>query len=119
MKRILFVMVFFLSISLGLAGGVAGNWDFQAKSSSGEVYDLTLSLKEVGGKLTGELGTYDGSVPLDKVTLKEDKLTFDITTPEGVTYSSDLSVKGEALEGTYKGTDGSTGTITAKKKKSQ
>ena len=119
MKRILFVVVLFLGISIILAGGVAGNWDFQAKSSSGEVFDLTLSLKEAGGKLTGELGTYDGSVPLDRVTLQEDKLTFDVSTPEGVTYSADLTVKEETLEGTYKGTDGSTGTITAKKEKSQ
>ena len=119
MNRILFLGVFFLTISLVLAGAVTGNWDFQAKSSSGEVFDLTLTLKEVDGKLTGELGTYDGSGPLDKVTLKQDKLTFDITTPEGITYSADLTVKGETLEGTYKGTDGTTGTITAKKKKKQ
>ena len=117
MKRTLFVMVVFLGTSLVLAGGLAGSWDFTAKSSNGETFDLTLFLKEVDGKLTGDLGNYEGSVPLGKVKYQKDKLTFDVSTPEGVTYSSELTVKGETMEGTYKGNDGSTGTITAKKAK--
>ena len=117
MKRTLFVMVLFLGISLVLAGDLAGSWDFKAESSNGETYNLTLFLKQVDGKVSGDLGNYEGSVPLDKVKLKENKLTFDLSTPEGVTYSADLTVKGETMEGTYKGTDGSTGTITAKKAK--
>lgn len=117
MKRILFVMVVFLGTSLVMAGSLAGSWDFTAKSSNGETFDLTLVLKEVDGKLTGDLGNYEGSMPLDKVKSDSDKLTFDVTTPDGVTYSSDLTVKGETMEGTYKGDDGSTGKITAKKAK--
>lgn len=115
MKRILITVVLVLGTSVLLAGSLAGDWDFKAKSSNGETYDLTLYLKEANGKITGELGSYDGTIPLEKAKSENDKLTFDVTTPEGVTYSTDLTVKGETLEGTYKGTDGSKGTITAKK----
>jgi len=117
MKRILFVMVVLLGTSLVLAGSLAGSWDFTAKSSDGQTFDLKLVLKEADGKLTGDLGNYEGSMPLDKVKYEGDKLMFDVTTPDGVTYSSDLTVKGEAMEGTYKSDDGSTGKITAKKAK--
>lgn len=115
MKHAVLLGVLVLGMSAIVAGNLAGSWDFVAKSSSGETYDLTLYLRETDGKVSGDLGNYEGSIPLEKVQVEEDSLKFDITTPEGITYSADLSVKGETMEGSYSGTDGSSGTITAKK----
>lgn len=117
MKQAITVAVFFLCVSAVMAGSVAGEWDFKAKSSDGQVFDLTLVLKEVGGKLSGTLGSYDGNVPLENIKMEQDKLIFELTTPDVITYTATIVVKDDSMEGTYKGDDGSSGTITAKRAK--
>ena len=96
-----------------LAADVTGKWDFTSKSSYGETYELILVLQEQDGKLTGTLGNWDGSIPLEKVTLEGDKLTFDVYI-SGVTYTAELAVSGKEMTGSYEGTNGNSGTITAK-----
>jgi hypothetical protein len=114
MKYFPTALVVLLSFSVFLAGGVTGKWDFTAKSSDGQTYDLILVLEEIDGKLTGTLGNWEGDVPLDKVKMTGGKLTFELSTPDMITYSTVITVKGESMEGTYKGDDGSSGTIVAK-----
>lgn len=114
-KTLLLIGIGILTSTLVLAG-VAGEWDFTATTSDGDVLDLTLTLKEADGKLTGTLGSYDGSVPLDKVKLDGDKLTFELWT-DGGTYTTELTVKGDDMTGTFKGDNGSSGTLKVKRAK--
>lgn len=109
-----FILALFFSLSTLLAGSVTGEWDFRAKSSDGQTFYLTLSLREADGRLTGTLGNDEGELPLEKIRLNADKLIFEVTTPEGVTYTADLAIDGKKMSGTYKGDDGSSGTINAK-----
>ena len=116
MKKTLFLIGMGILASTLVLAGVAGEWDFTATTSDGNVLDLTLTLKEADGKLTGTLGSYEGSVPLDKVKLEGDKLTFELWT-DGGTYTSELIVKGDEMTGTFEGDNGSSGTLEAKRAK--
>jgi len=113
---ILFVAFLFMSMS-PLAADVAGTWDLTATTASGEVLELVLILSETDGNLSGTLGTYEGSVPIENVKLEDNKLTFQVTTPEGVTYKSALDVSGDQMKGGYSGDDGSSGTLSATRSK--
>ncbi len=116
MKSLLFAaLAILLTSCLTLAGSLAGEWDFVAEESDGEVYDLKMVISEAEGKLSGTLGNYDGSTPLDRLALDQNKLTFELTTPEGVTYSAELVIDGSEMKGTFKGSNGSSGSIHAKR----
>lgn len=93
------------------AGGVAGRWKGQAKSSGGREYNIQLEIAEENGKLTGTLGTDEGSVALQEASLEGSEFSFKLATDEG-TYTVKLAVSENAMKGTYSGPGGETGNVT-------
>lgn len=116
----------YLSLFLGLSllilssspvagAAIQGTWNLKAIADSGDEYDLILTLSEVDGKVSGTLGTYEGSVDLNDVEFDGTILSFSITTPEAVDYRIKLKLDGDTLEGTFSGDNNSAGKVTAKR----
>ena len=114
MKRfislVLAAMLLLVSTALAhpLAGGqananVAGNWDLTINSPQGQ-RTLLLVIKQEGDKLTGLMKSPRGELPLDKLTVKGDDISFRTTIQfQGqemvITYSGKAgkdSMKGDA-----------------------
>ncbi len=56
---------------------VVGDWDFVYTAPDGVEYKPTLSVKEDGGKLVGNISADSGSLPVENLKLKDHELTFD------------------------------------------
>lgn len=110
-----FLFVCILLLTAASAGDLDGKWDFKAESSDGQVFELILTLWEADGELKGTLGNYEGDIPLEDVKLDGNQLHFSITTPDWIKYQAEIKVTGDQMAGAYKGDDGSSGKITAKR----
>jgi hypothetical protein len=59
------------------AGGISGKWDMVAVTPNGDMA-ATLALTQDGEKITGEVSSEMGSLPLSAGSFKGDKLQFDL-----------------------------------------
>jgi hypothetical protein len=100
-------------IGLAVAADITGTWKAVAKSSSGREYNITIILNKEGDKLTGSIGDDRGSVPFDEVKFENGELTLKFQY-EGA-YTVKLKVTDDSLDGSYTSTDGSSGTVRAKR----
>lgn len=55
---------------------VAGTWTLTVNPPGGGPVTRTLNLKQEGGKITGEISTRDGMVPIGDVKLNDNELSF-------------------------------------------
>lgn len=114
-SRIVFSLVLLLASSFvaASAADVTGHWNLVATSAYGEEYNLELILEEAEGVLKGTLESPDGSVALEKVTLTDTILTFEVWV-SGSSYNVKLELADNQLTGTYEG-GGETGKVIAKR----
>jgi hypothetical protein len=92
------------------SASVAGKWKGAANSSGGRRYDLELELTVEGGKASGTLSTGEGSVAVEDGRVEGDKLSFKLSTDQGV-YTVNLTVAGSQMKGRYSGPAGETGDV--------
>jgi hypothetical protein len=86
-----------------LAADATGTWTWTAKSKKGKETQNTLVLKADGDKLTGELTRGNRSAEISKGTIKDDKITFEVTTERNgnaQTTKYEGKVEGDAIKGT-------------------
>ncbi len=91
-----------LAGALTAAGVAAGVWDCTATTPNGEDLKFTLTIQEEGGRIDGTIADARGSTKIVDPKLEDSTLTFK-TDYDGATYTLELKISGDKLEGTYKG----------------
>jgi hypothetical protein len=89
-----------------LAADATGTWTWTAKSKKGKETQNTLVLKADGDKLTGELTRGNRSTEISKGTIKDDKVTFEVTVERNgnaQTTKYEGKVEGDTIKGTQTG----------------
>jgi hypothetical protein len=86
------------------AANVSGKWTVVAKSESGREVHAQFDLKQDGEKVTGDLSTDQGSIPISDGKVAGDQFTFTIQMGGG--YDLKGTVKGGEIKGAYKSADG-------------
>jgi uncharacterized cupredoxin-like copper-binding protein len=92
------ILAVILAGALTAAGVAAGAWDCTAMTPDGEALKFTLTIQEEGGRIAGTIA--------DAIF----KTDYD-----GATYTLELKISGDTLEGTYKG-DGASGQVKGARK---
>ncbi len=82
-----------------------GDWNSVAVTPNGEL-PMKLSLKQDGGNITGNLSTPDGSVPIQKASYSQNKLSFEVTHESNIYIVEATLVEGK-FQGQWKVSDGS------------
>ncbi|MFZ5929048.1 MAG: hypothetical protein ACOYX1_16550 [Acidobacteriota bacterium] len=100
-----------------LASDVAGRWKLAANAPDGNTYNVTLIVKEDGGKLTGVLDSERGQMPLANVAYAGGELRFDLVLDMGA-IPFRLKIDGDKVTGTLTAPDGSTGSVTGQREAS-
>jgi len=78
-------------------GGILGAWSTVAVTPNGEMA-ATLELKQAEDKLSGVISSDMGSMPVQEVSFKENKLQFDIELG-GAVYRIKAALEGDKLSG--------------------
>ncbi len=81
------------------AGNISGSWDSVSVTPNGELA-LTLDLKQEGERVTGELSSEMGTISLQAVTFKENKLQFDVDLG-GTVYRVEGNLEETKFEGKW------------------
>lgn len=114
MRMIRILTTLCLIAAASLAADVAGRWKVAANAPDGNTYNVTLVIKDEGGKLTGMLDSERGQMPLANVVYSEGELRFDLMLDIGP-IPFRLKVDSDKLSGTLTAPDGSTGTVTGQR----
>ena len=82
---------------------IDGKWNITIKTPMGD-QNATISLKEEGGALTGEMSGSQGGGPIENGSVDGDTVKWDakITTPMPMTLEFEGKQDGENLNGTVK-----------------
>lgn len=99
------------------ASDVAGRWKLAANAPDGNTYNVTLVVKEEGGKLSGVLDSERGQMPLANVAFANGELRFDLVLDMGA-IPFRLKIDGDKVTGTLTAPDGSTGSVTGQREPS-
>lgn len=99
------------------ASDAAGRWKLVANAPDGNAYNVTLVVKEEGGKLTGVLDSDRGQMPLANVAYANGELRFDLMLDMGP-IPFRLKIDGDKVTGTLTAPDGSTGSVTGQREAS-
>ncbi len=74
----------------------------------------TLTLRESEGKLVGTAGSEEGEIPINDATFENGTLTFKVVM-DSETYTVEVRVAGDRLDGSWKG-GGESGAIRGARK---
>lgn len=99
------------------ASDVAGRWKLAANAPDGNTYNVTLIVKEEGGKLAGVMDSERGQMPLANVAYSNGELRFDLMLDMGA-IPFRLKIDGDKVTGTLTAPDGSTGSVTGQREAS-
>jgi hypothetical protein len=108
------ILAVILAGALTAAGVAAGAWDCTAMTPDGEALKFTLTIQEEGGRIAGTIADARGATQIVAPKLEDSKLIFK-TDYDGATYTLELKISGDTLEGTYKG-DGASGQVKGARK---
>ncbi|NWG14052.1 MAG: hypothetical protein HXY20_11015 [Acidobacteria bacterium] len=98
-----------------VTASVAGVWNAVAESPDGQL-SFQMELEQTGESVSGRLVAPDGSITLQKATLKGDTFSFEVDYLGG-RYRIDLTLQGTKLDGKWTEVDGTeTGKVSAQKK---
>ncbi len=95
----------------------AGRWKLSANAPDGNTYNVTLIVKEEGGKLTGVMDSERGQMPLANVVYSNGELRFDLMLDMGA-IPFRLKIDGDNVTGTLTAPDGATGSVTGQREAS-
>jgi hypothetical protein len=91
----------------------AGSWKISAVSPGGDEMNWTMVIKEADGKLSGQLIGEPGEFPLSDVAFADGTLKAKLEVD--TSYTIELKVDGNKLEGKWKNTEGASGSIKGEK----
>jgi|WetSurMetagenome_2_1015567.scaffolds.fasta_scaffold298108_1 hypothetical protein len=111
------LLVTAISLPVYAASSVAGEWKGTSKDTPQGDMTFTLSLKQDGDTVTGELDLGQGTFEIIDGTFKSNKLSFTIKTPDGNSFEVTGTLDKDQLTGTWKDNNGTSGTWTAEKGK--
>lgn len=97
-----------------LASGPAGRWKLVANAPDGNSYNVTLIVKDDGGRLSGVLESERGQMPVQNVVYANGELRFDLVLDMGA-IPFRLKIDGDRVSGTLTAPDGSTGSVTGQR----
>jgi len=101
--------------ALAASSAIEGTWNTVAVSPDGNLTFQTI-FKLVGGTLTGQLVTPDGTIPVQKLSFSDNKLSFEVDYLGG-TYRIEGILAGGKLTGKWSAVSGSeTGPWSAERK---
>ena len=82
---------------------IDGKWNITIKTPMGD-QNATLTLKEEGGALTGEMVGAAGGAPIENGKVEGDTASWDakVTSPMPITLSFTGKVEGDAISGSVK-----------------
>jgi hypothetical protein len=96
------------------ASGPAGRWKLVANAPDGNAYNVTLIIKDEGGRLSGVLDSERGQMPVQNVVFANGELRFDLVLDMGA-IPFRLKIDGDRVSGTLTAPDGSTGSVTGQR----
>jgi hypothetical protein len=108
------VLAAILAGALTAASVAAGVWDCTAITPDGEALKFTLKIQEEGGRIAGTIEDARGSTKIVDPKLEDSMLIFKADY-DGATYTLELKISGDKLEGTYKG-EGASGQVKGARK---
>lgn len=100
-----------LSLS-AFAADVTGKWNLTAKDPDGNLIKADLAIRSEDGKLSGTIGTSEGTSPLKDVEFKDNVLTFKLMYGE-TPVTLKMTLEGDTLKGNWVTDDGNTGPVEA------
>jgi hypothetical protein len=103
-----------VSMAACFASDVVGRYKLTANAPDGNAYNVTLIVKEEGGKLSGVLDSERGQMPLANVASSGNELRFDLMLDMGA-IPFRLKIDGDKVTGTLTAPDGSTGSVTGQR----
>jgi hypothetical protein len=111
-------LLVFTALSAAVFGSdAAGRWKLAANAPDGNTYNVTLVVKEEGGKLIGVLDSERGQMPLQNVSYANGELRFDLVLDMGA-IPFRLKIDGDRITGSLTAPDGSTGSVTGQREAS-
>lgn len=105
----LIAAVLFAAAALA-AANPAGRWNLTAQTPAGKEYKLGLTLKNDGGKWTGEMDSERGSVPLSELQVTDTSISYKIDVGDAA-YTIKLELTGDSAKGTFAGSNGANGPV--------
>ena len=103
------LLAFTLTVS-AFAADIAGKWNLTAKDPDGNDIKGQMVLKYEDGKLSGTIGSAQGTNPLKEVEFKDNVLTCKLMYGDNqVTLK--LTLDGDTLKGNWSTEDGNTGPV--------
>lgn len=97
-----------------MASGPAGRWKLVANAPDGNSYNVTLIVRDEGGRLSGVLDSERGQMPVQNVAYANGELRFDLVLDMGA-IPFRLKIDGDRISGTLTAPDGSTGSVTGQR----
>ncbi|HWR52491.1 MAG TPA: hypothetical protein VN428_15370 [Bryobacteraceae bacterium] len=91
----------------------AGSWKISAVTPSGDEMQWTMVIKDTDGKLTGQLIGEPGEFPLSDVAFADDTLKAKLVVD--TSYTIELKVDGNKLDGKWTNTEGASGSVKGQK----
>jgi hypothetical protein len=83
-----------------LAADVTGKWSGTFEPEGQSPSNCVVILKQAGSKVTGSAGPDEGEQwPLSDGKIEGNKLTGNVTSPDGVVYKLDLVLQGDHVKG--------------------
>lgn len=109
------LLAFTLAVST-FAADIAGKWNLTAKDPDGNDIKAQMVIKNEDGKLSGTVGTSEGTSPLKEVEFKDNVLTCKLTYGD-TPVTLKLTLNGDTLKGDWSTDDGNTGPVECTREK--
>lgn len=104
--------VFLLGCASLFGASPNGKWNLIATTESGREYKLTLTLESNAGVWSGRMENDRGSMPVSELRVDERAVSYQVSAGDAA-YHIKLTLIGGAFQGSFTGTNGLTGKITA------
>lgn len=105
MKTLVCTLLIALFAMTAMAADASGKWSGTFAPEGQDPNRAFVVLKQSGTTLTGSAGPDEGQQwPLSNGKIQGNKITGDVTSPEGVVYKLDVVLEGDHLKGTVHAT---------------
>jgi hypothetical protein len=110
MKTLVYTLLIALFTMTAMAADVTGKWSGSFAPEGQDPSNAFVILKQTGTTLTGSAGPDEGQQwPLSNGKITGNKITGDVTSPEGMVFKLDLVLEGDHIKGAVNSTrDGQT-----------
>jgi hypothetical protein len=100
MKTLAYALLLCLAAMTAMAADVTGKWSGTISPEGHDPSNAYLIVKQSGATLTGSAGPDEGQQwPLTNGKIEGNKITGDVTSPDGVVYKVELTVDGDRMTG--------------------